>query len=129
MGTNIVVRKGRLNDVEIVLKLWQELMDYHHEIAAIDFEMIPNAPSLWIKFYRTHVRSGTKIALVAQVDGNIVGYLLGSIQPRPPVFKVKKEAMITDIFVAQNKRRKGIGTKLVSEFFNWAKTKKMKYAV
>jgi predicted acetyltransferase len=80
-------------------------------------------------FFRTHVRSRTKIALVAEVDGVIVGYLLGSIQPRPPIFKVQKEAMITDMFVTNKKRRKGIGTKLVSEFFNWAKIKKMKYAV
>jgi ribosomal protein S18 acetylase RimI-like enzyme len=129
MVVKTVIRKGRLKDAEVVVKLWQELMEYHHQIAAIDFMMIPNASELWLKFYRTHVRSRTKISLVAEEDGKIVGYLLGSIQPRPPIFKVNKEAMITDMYVASNKRRKGIGNKLVLEFFNWAKIKEMKYAV
>jgi len=129
MAGKIIVRKGRLNEAETVLKLWLDLMEYHRQIAFADYEMTSDAPELWLKYYCTHVRSRTKIALVAEEDKKIIGYLLGSIQDRPPVFKIKKEAMITDMIVASGKRRKGIGTKLVNEFFKWTKGKKMKYAV
>lgn len=129
MLTKFTIRDGRLKDAEAVLAIWHELIEHHQQIAAMDFEMRPEAPDLWLKFYCTNVRSRTRKVLVAEEDGKIIGYTLGSIQERPPVFKIAQEALITDMCVTTNKRRKGVGTKLIEAFASWAKQQGMKYLV
>ena len=129
MLKDVQIRDGRVKDAENVLKIWYELIDYHHEIATMDFEMNPEASELWLNFYKTHVRSRTKKVVVAEKDGKIIGYTMGSIEERPPVFKILHEALITDMCVSQRYRRKGIGTALVNEFVKWAKQNRIKYVV
>jgi ribosomal protein S18 acetylase RimI-like enzyme len=97
------------------------------KISTIDFEMVKNASEIWIRFYETHVRSSNKKAIVAEEDGRVVGYLLGSIEKRSPIFKTTHIAFISDAGVTRERRNRGIGTKLVKEFVAWAKEKRMKY--
>ena len=65
--------------------------------------------------------------IIAKEDGKIVGYILGEIQKRPPVFKITHQAFISDMAVTKNLRNIGIGTKLMKAFTIWAKDKGMKY--
>ncbi len=123
----VTIRHGRISDKHQVLKLWQEMVDYHITISSIDLEMVENAPMLFTKFFETNVRSKNKSAFVAEEDGKIVGYILGEIQKRPPVFKITHQAFITDMAVTKNLRNKGIGTKLMKVFNVWAKDRGMKY--
>ena len=129
MTIGVKIRNGRINDKKRVLNIWEEMMEYHITISSIDYEMVKNAPELFMKFYENNVRSTKKIALVAEVEktGKIVGYILGTIHPRPPLFKTTHQAFITDTAVSKNKRNLGVGTKLLAEFITWAKEKGMKY--
>ncbi len=131
MLKNIVIRNGRINDGKQVVNLWKELIDYHKKISttdfAIDYEMVEDAPTRWVKFYEQHIRSRNKKAIVAEEDGRIIGYLLGSIEKRPPIFKTIYRAFISEACVTRERRNRGIGTKLVKEFVAWAKEKGMKY--
>jgi GNAT superfamily N-acetyltransferase len=104
-------------------------MDHHIRMYSLDFEMIPNASDLWENFFKTNVRSRFRTALVAEENGKIIGYTLGSIQKRPPVFKTSEEAIITDLCVTSSKRRNGVGKKLVEMFLEWAKGKGLKHVV
>ena len=116
MTNNIFIRKGKIADKEQILNLWHEMMDYHREITNIDFEMVEEAPELFMKYYTNHVRSRNKLAVVADDNGAIVGYLLGSIQKRPPVMKTTHHAFISDMAVTEKYRRKGVGSRIIFEF-------------
>jgi ribosomal protein S18 acetylase RimI-like enzyme len=107
----IIIRPGKIVDKDQVLSLWQEMMDYHRKVSTNDYEMNDSALDLFSKFYETNVRSRNKIAVVAE-DTNtheLVGFMQGTIQKRPPVFKELYEAFITDAVVAKTVRGKGIG--------------------
>lgn len=127
MGNQATIRNGRIKDKNQVLVLWQEMTDYHIEMSSIDFEMNDDAPKLFMKFFENNVRSRNKKAIVAEEDGRIIGYLLGAIQKRPPVFKTTHQAFITDAAVTENKRKSGVGTKMLKVFKAWAKEKGMMY--
>lgn len=127
MPKQVVIRDGRIKDKEKIVKLWKEIMDYHVKISNIDFEMVADATEIFKKFFETNVRSRNKKVIVAEEDGRIIGYMMGTIEKRPPVFKITHRAFITDAGVTANKRNLGIGTKLFNAFSSWAKEKGMKF--
>lgn len=127
MQKSIKVRRGRINDKEQVLEIWKELMEYHIQISSVDYDMIDDAPEIFMKFFENNVRSRNKMAIVAEEDRKIIGYMLGAIQKRPPIFKTIHHAFITDAAVLKKNRNSGVGTKLLGGFVTWAKEKGMTY--
>ena len=123
----MIIRDGALKDKQQVFKLWVEMTKYHREISIIDYDFVENFAELWIRYYKRNVRSKNKKAIVAERNGKLVGYLLGTIKERPPIFKIKHHAFITDVAVTKSERKKGIGSEMVKEFETWAHEKKVKY--
>jgi ribosomal protein S18 acetylase RimI-like enzyme len=129
MAFEIKIRKGKIADKYQIVDLWHEMVEYHKKITDMDLEMVKEAPDLFMKYYCNHVRSRNKLAIVAEDNGTIFGYLFGSIQKRPPVMKTTHHAFISDMAVTAHYRKKGIGSKIVNEFLNWSKEKGMKYVI
>jgi ribosomal protein S18 acetylase RimI-like enzyme len=129
MKTMVLIRNGRLTDAEKVSLVWDEFMDFHKRISAMDSHMVPNVRDLNIAYFKKHVRSRIRKAIVAECDGRIVGFLLGSIQKRPPVFATSYQAYVDSIAVIESKRNQGIGGMMLDVFEKWAKEKKMPYVM
>ncbi|MGV8151493.1 MAG: GNAT family N-acetyltransferase [Candidatus Nanoarchaeia archaeon] len=62
------------------------------------------------------------IFLVAELNGNLAGYILGNIFTNP----WKSGGYIDDLYVDKAFRRKGIATKLLNEFIHQLKNKGIK---
>jgi ribosomal protein S18 acetylase RimI-like enzyme len=129
MNQDYQIRCGKLADVEQVAKIWHEMMVYHQSISEHDYELVKDASELFKKFYRTHVRSKNKIAIVAEYEDRIVGYLIGLKDSRPPVFKTKYLGFVSDIAVTSVMRNRGIGRALINKFILWAKEHGLNYFV
>jgi GNAT superfamily N-acetyltransferase len=123
MLLDVTIRKARIKDRDEILVLFKEFMRYNMKVATFKIDFVKGYIPLWLKFYDTHVRSRTKLALVAEHDGKLVGYLIGGIQKRPPIFKHKYSGFVSDLAVTESKRNKGVGTKLLKTFGKWAKSK------
>lgn len=125
-----IIRKGKLKDVEHIVQLWKELADHHKDFEKGYSEFVPELDEIQIKFFERNVRSRKAILLVAEDEeneGQLVGYLTGSIATRPPVFVIPKHGFIGDLVVSKSHRNQGIGKALVKEFESWAKEKEMKF--
>lgn len=127
MGNSIVIRNGRINDAENTLPVWDQLMDYHRRISAFDFEMVDNAREMWADYFKRHVRSRIRAAIVVERDKEIVGFLLGEIQKRPPVFVSARQAYVDSICVLESCRRQGIAAMMLNAFAKWARERAMPY--
>ncbi len=77
---SLIIRNGRVKDAGNCLPVWDEFMDYHMKISALDHELTDGAREMWTKYFERHVRSRDRKAIVAECDGEIVGFLLGQIQ-------------------------------------------------
>jgi ribosomal protein S18 acetylase RimI-like enzyme len=119
----VVIRNGRLQDRQKVVHVWHEFMEYHKRISAMDNELVVEAGEMWMKYYDRHVRSPVMKALVAEQDGEIVGFLLGEIQKRPPIFKASHPAYLDSIGVVESRRNQGIGGMMIDQFAKWAREK------
>ena len=123
MKDGVVIRPARRSDRVQAAGLWTEMIDYHARITTIDFRRVPDAKRIWMRFFDRHVGSRTKKAWVAERNGKVIGIVMGSIDRRPPVFKVKYRGHIEEMAVTASERRKGIGSLLLKECLAWARKK------
>lgn len=74
------------------------------------------------KYFREAVDSERYLSVVAEVDGVIVGYLNGFIK-MPSTAYLGKRAEIDNMCVDKSTRSMGVGSALVGEFKEWAKSR------
>ena len=115
----IKIREAVQDDITSIKSLWTELFEFN---AQKDYAFAINeyAEKQFKKLIKSLIidSEGSKV-LVAEVEGNIVGYMTASVSKKPPGFKLKKYGHILGASVAPEFRRKGIGTKLYLEIIAW----------
>jgi GNAT superfamily N-acetyltransferase len=116
--TRITVRRARAEDLEPLLDLWQEMMDYH---ARLDRRFVPAADGRQI--FRPTVEGWMTDeewrVLVAEADGQIVAYAIGRVAENAPVFATPRFGYVTDTCVSPGWRRRGVGRKLFNALSSW----------
>ncbi len=119
MEQGFVVRRMAPGDIEAVVRLWKGTVQYH---AGIDerLEVKDDAEQSFRQFLRRSIpASGDMLLLVADLGGEIVGFLIGVIRDSAPVFVRSRHGYITDIYVDPEFRRRGVGRKLVETTEEW----------
>lgn len=122
----MIIRKAKIKDVPIIVKLAMELLKYHKDFDSY-FAPAKNAKDVYVKFFKRCIHSSMKQLLVAENDGEIVGYALGEISSRPPVFKIRNIGAINEMLVAEKFRKSEVAKQLLTELLDWIKSKKSKY--
>jgi len=122
------IRKARSEEISQIVELWRGLVLHEKKIDPTYFDVTKHAENKFLQFVRKKIKDGNSRLLVAIIDGKIVGYILGWVKERPPVFKLKKVGYISDCFVMEKFRGEGIGEKLTQRMLAWFKIKKLNYA-
>ncbi len=117
---NSIIRQAKIKDIEGIVKLWKELMDFHLPFDKY-FEMREEAPVHFQRFLKDNIINDDRIVVVAQINDEIVGYMMGIIAFNPPVFKLEKYGEITDACVSGIYRNQDLGLKLFKEIKRWFK--------
>lgn len=117
------IRKASLKDLEQIKKLNQEL--FYHDYN-FDNTLDLKWPDKNKEYYKKRITDKNSIALVAENEKNIVGYLFGAITEAQEYRNIKKIAELENMFIVKEHRGKGIGKKLIENFIQWAKNKKIK---
>jgi ribosomal protein S18 acetylase RimI-like enzyme len=119
---DIVVRVAEHGDIPRLVQLWNELMDHHAEIDQY-FQKSDVGPANFERFVSNMLLLDDSRVLVAMDDGSVVGYCIGQLMTRPPVFKREVHGFITDMTVTSSCRRQGVGTRLLAAMMEWFDTK------
>ena len=117
---NIEIRKAETYDVDILNELFKSLIKY--EKANYDNNIKDN---LIIDSY-FNKRIDKDIILVAAVNSKVIGYVYGILDLDNKI-KDKLEASIDSIYVKEEYRYNGIGTKLIESIINEFRNKGVKY--
>jgi GNAT superfamily N-acetyltransferase len=114
------IRDGRRADTASIGAMWQALMAHHR---ALDprFTIAPDAEQKYVRHVQEMIRSRNARALVAEDPdaGVLIGYLLGEIQSRPPLAQPGLYGFISDIYVQEAWRQRGVGRALFEEMRRW----------
>ncbi len=125
MPEEVRVRRAKARDLPLVTRLWRELIGFHEALGGQDFRLAPNAEAGWKKYLRSHMAHPKKLCLVAEVDGRPVGFLMATIEKRPPILMERDYGHISDAYVQEPNRRKGVGKALVTEALAWFEAKRV----
>ena len=118
---DVIIRELREEDLPEVKANFAEFVRYHQQWDSI-FEKIAAADDVWGAYvYKSHTQDEFCKALVAELDGHIVGYSLGRIGQKPPIYQARLIGEIENIAVKEGLKRQGIGARLLRSMKEWFK--------
>jgi ribosomal protein S18 acetylase RimI-like enzyme len=116
--SNIIIRACNEPDLAAVGDIFREFVRYH---ASFDpcFVKVPEHAELFIEFMAQNMRDDKSRVLVADAGNRVVGYCLGRIMKKPPVYESPEYGYIDNTAVLEEYQRMGIGERLFSEMKVW----------
>jgi GNAT superfamily N-acetyltransferase len=120
MADDITIRPAEPKDQETVARLWQALTDYHVRLDVRLPTAAPGAAENYAARLLERRDDPDTRAFVAEVGGQVVGYILGAvIDLLPDLFEYVDSGFIADVFVDPAYRRRGIARRLVETINAW----------
>lgn len=110
-----LTRSARAQDVPAAARLAASLVRQHHAFDPARFMLVEPVEEGYARFLRTQIDRDGVVFLVAELDGEIVGYLLGGLEGRDWMLLLDACGKIHDVYVDAAARGRGIGARLVEE--------------
>ena len=104
------IRPGRAEDIPQVLPLVAKTIAFHQGLDELRFGAVPNAHLR----YEGWMRRPDTIFFVAEVEGRVVGFLLGAIQEEYAMYRTGRYGMLHDLWVEPEHRRCGLARGMVT---------------
>jgi len=124
-GRKVILRTPKWEDLDDLMELTNSLVEEDADIHRIE-KVTKEQETDWLGSWLAKIEKRQLFCLVAEVDGDIVGFTLGKIQKTPPILQIEEFGHLSDTFVKEEYRRKRIGEKLTYELLEWFKSKGIK---
>jgi GNAT superfamily N-acetyltransferase len=130
MGSGVVLRKrGGSEEAEAIAQLIRESSSYYATLAPAFFAPIDEEGLAdWIGDDADWLSDPANLALVAEVHGEVAGYLEATIQEPDEAARFsgnrdvrERRVYINALLTAEAHQRKGVGTRLVEAAESWAR--------
>lgn len=124
----MIVRPVKREEVDIIGNLWFELVSYHRDLS--DAMPIPadDGAERYAARIRWSVDDNHVQTFVAEQDGEIVGYVYGTVVDLlPEMFKDERAGIVGDIYVIESQRGAGVGTALMQAMKDWFKVRNVSH--
>jgi GNAT superfamily N-acetyltransferase len=122
VSSAISIRKATAGDLQAILFLWQELMDFHKQRDP-HYTRAPDGAARFRDFVSSQLAAKDSCVLVAVHGSLIIGYCLATLIQLPPVFAERLYGDIFDLSVTADYRRRGVGVKLFAAAQAWFKSR------
>ncbi|NLM13538.1 MAG: GNAT family N-acetyltransferase [Epulopiscium sp.] len=122
----INIRKAHKNDIDILSILWNELILFHKGKNNV-FPVSKDWRKLKAKELEWILESKQVVVYIVEVDTKIVGYIKGSIRKVPPLYDIRNEGKIEEIYIMPEYRGRGLATQLVNHIIEDFKSKEVDY--
>lgn len=115
----VSIRKAITSDGHALYAAWEAL---RHHYAVVDRRIVPTPVSQeeFVADFGEMLARETSVAFVAELDGEIMGFLSGGIEANQPGRLPDRHASIGYLYVEPSARRLGVGTRLYEALVEWA---------
>ena len=112
------IRRATKKDIPAIAPLWQTMMDFHN---ALDprFRPAANGANYWAEALDGWLEDEKCCVLVADSGQQLGGYIIGWLHQPPPVFEPDIYGFVSDICVAADFRKMGVGRNLFNALKDW----------
>jgi len=118
------IRKAKLKDVSQIVDFAVDLLN-HHEKFDPNYAPAKNVKKVYKKWITRCIHSNNRHLIVAEDNDNIIGYALAETSTKPPVFKLRKYGYISDMYVTNKYRGKGVAKALLKDLAYWFRNKRL----
>jgi ribosomal protein S18 acetylase RimI-like enzyme len=110
------IRRAVAGDLQQLGKLAAELVRFHHDIDPDRFFLPAGVEEGYRRWLGTEIENAEAIVLVAEIAGEVVGYLYGRLEKRDFNMLLAEHAALHDVLVIERARRSGAAEALIREF-------------
>lgn len=110
-----LVRDMKGADLEVVGALAERLVLLHHEWDTTRFFTTPDIANGYRRYFRSLLKDENTLLLVAERNGEVAGYLYGSMEGRDWAKLLDVHGAIHDVLVADAHRWHGVAKALMAE--------------
>lgn len=120
-------RKYSERDLDFISEKQNSLSRHHFQFDKEYYEPSNNSIEEFKNYIDKRITDEDFNIIVAESNGKIVGYVMGWIDVRPPIYKIRNVGYLSNIFVDDGERNSGIGKKLYIELEKWFREKDVDY--
>ena len=114
----VLVRRAGRRDLEPIEPLWLALRQHEAKLDA-RLVIVPGAERLARAHREVILTDRTTAIFVADDQGELVGFLHAEIQRNNPAYRSDRLGEIVDLFVVEESRSNGIGSRLLETAVEW----------
>ena len=122
----IKIEEAKRKDINAIVKLDMALADYHRKFDEYYKSGKEMKKGFKKRLLKNFGRRNFKV-LVAKNRNKILAYGIGSIEKPKLYAKPKKIGKITNLYVKEKYRRRGIGKQIFDKFLEWFKSRNIKH--
>ena len=115
---DVRIRPALQADANMLERLWTEFMQ---ELSSVDdrFQPSDDAVVRWRNDFKGWLTADGRRIFVAVVEGDLAGFLSVERIYAPPIYKAVPEAIVAELYVAPDYRRRGFARRLLAEARQW----------
>lgn len=121
----IEVRDATKDDLDDVANLWEKLAKHHQDLSG-DFALAWDSKRRWSTYLREKFAEISTKLIVAEEGDEIVGFMLCMLSPNIPIYKERKLGIISDAYVQEERRKRGVANKMFDVALKWFNKNKVK---
>jgi len=108
------IRPATPADVPAVLPMVRKIAAMHEKLDPAKYAFRSDPGEMYRGWLVSRSRDARSVFLVANTGENIVGFLVGTVEPEIPIYKLREMGFIHDIWVEEDYRHEGIGRQLLT---------------
>jgi len=107
------IRNATAGDVPAILPMVRQLCDLHERADAERFRVVPDVLERYAVWLPLRAADPRSVLLVAEEQGRLVGFTVGTVEPEVPIFWVPECGWIHDLWVEPSCRGHGVASGLI----------------
>jgi ribosomal protein S18 acetylase RimI-like enzyme len=118
MAIGTEIREATRNDLDEIVELWKEFMDFHRRRDSF-FTRSHDGHAKFRNFVTENIDNPDWLVVVALEAERPIGYCMATVMDYPPVFELQQHGFIQDVAVTEVARRHGVASSLFEHAENW----------
>ncbi|HLA44486.1 MAG TPA: GNAT family N-acetyltransferase [Aggregatilineales bacterium] len=117
------VREAITKDIEELLRLWQERTDIY--LQSERRQRIKQ--ETWREAVLNWIQHDDAVVLVADRDGQLIGYIVGWVWHNPPLIEPAHYGLVSEMSVDGHCKQGGVGTAMLDHLKTWFRERELGY--
>jgi ribosomal protein S18 acetylase RimI-like enzyme len=108
----MTIRPATANDVPQVLPMVERIAALHESWDPAKYGFLPDVGQMYRGWLTSRANDPRSVFLVAERDGAIVGFLVGTVEREIPIYRLREFGFIHDVWVEPAYRNEGVARQM-----------------